>query len=245
MSYTTNICRPIILFDLDGTLLPMDIEGFEKMYFKGLCGCMTELPPDKLISSVWAGTKAMVLNDGTVTNREVFAKCFGETTGIDYYENEERFMEFYRTDFQKCAGACGITDISSEIVHTLKEKGYTVAVATNPIFPRIATYSRLRWLGIDPDEFSLVTTFEDSYTAKPNPAYYLEVCRRLGVEPSDCIMIGNDVEEDGCAAKVGMKVMLVTDCLLNQKNLPMDSFETGTLSDVLAWAKDLAEADER
>lgn len=241
MSYKTDTIRPVILFDLDGTLLPMDMENFEKMYFKGLCGFMTELPPEQVISSVWAGTKAMVLNDGSVTNREAFAKVFSKESGIDYDKNEERFMEFYRTVFQKCVDACAVTETSREIVHTLQKKGYTVAVATNPIFPQIATYSRLRWLGLEAEEFPLVTTFENSHRAKPNPAYYEEVCDKLGVKPSDCIMIGNDVGEDGCAASLGIKVMIVTDCLLNPKNLPMDSFETGTLADVLAWAKALPE----
>ena len=76
-----------------------------------------------------------------------------------------------------------VTDVSREIVHTLQGKGYQVAIATNPIFPRIATWSRLAWLGLSAGEFPLVTTFENSHFAKPNPRYYLEVCEKLGVRP--------------------------------------------------------------
>lgn len=243
MSYSIRNIRPVILFDLDGTLLPMDIELFEKGYFKGLCEAITELSSKEVIASVWEGVKAMVKNDGSVTNREAFAKAFTEAAGMDYYENEERFLEYYRVGFQECAKVCGITDVSRKIVETLQKKGYTVAIATNPIFPEIATYSRLRWLGIDPESLSLVTTFDNSHTAKPNPAYYQEVCDKLGVKPEDCIMIGNDVEEDGCAATLGIEVKLVTDCLLNTKKLPMDSFEQGSLEDVLVWAENLPEME--
>lgn len=231
--------RPVILFDLDGTLLPMDLEVFEKKYFMGLCSIFPEINPRELVEYIWAGIKAMMMNDGSRTNREAFAEVFTEKCGVDYYENEEQLLEFYRTDFQDCITTCSITDLSREIVHTLKQKGYQVAVATNPIFPQVATYSRLRWLGMEPEEFSLVTTFEDSHYAKPNPEYYREVCERLGVQPEECIMFGNDVEEDGAAAKLGIRVMLVTDCLLNRKNLPTDEFESGTLAEVLEWAQAL------
>lgn len=241
MNYQAGTSRSVILFDLDGTLLPMDIEGFEKTYFKGLCQAISEVSPQELIADIWAGTKAMVLNDGTKTNREAFAEVFSAKSGVEYYSNEERFLEFYRTKFQDCVEACQISNLSRELVHTLQKKGYTVAIATNPIFPQVATYSRLRWLGLSPEEFPLVTTFENSRHAKPNPEYYREVCEKLQVEPRDCIMVGNDVEEDGCAAGLGIRVMLVMDCLLNKRNLSLDSFETGTLEELLSWAQALPE----
>lgn len=239
MKQLAQMIRPVVLFDLDGTLLPMDYDTFEKKYFGGLCSHITSLPPKELIACVWAGTKAMVMNDGSRTNREAFAAEFSRVSGMDYYENEEFFMQYYRTDFQRCADVCQMTDLSLKIVDTLQEKGYTVAIATNPLFPSIATHSRLRWLGISPERFPLVTTFENSGTAKPNPAYYLEVCSKLGVRPEDCVMIGNDVGEDGAAAKTGMEVAIVTDCLINKKNLPMDGFAVCTLQEVFCWAKQL------
>lgn len=241
MSNIKNEARSTILFDLDGTLLPMDNELFEKRYFKGLCTVLPEVPPQELVAHVWAGTKAMAMNDGTKTNREAFAEVFSEKTGLDYYGLEDSFLEFYRTGFQKCVETCMVTELSKEIVHVLQKKGYNVAIATNPLFPQIATHSRLRWLGMEPEEFPLVTTFEDSHHAKPNPKYYLEVCERLGVKPEDCIMFGNDVAEDGIAATVGMRVVLVKDCLLNKKNLPTDEFEMGNLAEVLEWARALPE----
>lgn len=239
MKQLTEIRRPVVLFDLDGTLLPMDYDRFEKAYFRGLCAAVPELPPDKLIAAVWGGTKAMMKNDGSRSNRKAFAEVFMAQSGIDYYASEERFLRFYETDFQKCAAVCDITDLSRKLVEILQAKGYLVAVATNPIFPEIATHSRLRWLGLDPAQFPLVTTFENSSFAKPNPDYYRDVCARLGVEPADCVMIGNDAEEDGCAAGLGMEMVLVTDCLLNRKNLPLDGFCACTLEDVLHWAESL------
>lgn len=49
-----------ILFDLDGTLLPMDMEKFTQGYFKRLVAKAAPrgYEPEKLIKSVWAGTAA-------------------------------------------------------------------------------------------------------------------------------------------------------------------------------------------
>lgn len=239
MGFPIETARPVVLFDLDGTLLPMQMHDFEKAYFHGLCRTFSEYPPEDLVRWVWAGTKAMAMNDGSRTNRETFADVFTRESGVDYFENEERFLDYYRTVFQECRKICPISDVSRRIVDTLRQKGYTVAIATNPIFPEVATHSRLRWLGLDPASFPLVTTFENSVHAKPNPDYYRDVCRALNVSPEDCVMIGNDVIEDGCAAGLGMSVFLVEDFLYNPKNASTDGFPMGSLQDVLTWAEAL------
>lgn len=41
----------------------------------------------------------------------------------------------------------------------------------------------------------------------------LQVC-----VPKNVLMVGNDVRDDMSAADVGMKVFLLTDCLINKKN---------------------------
>ncbi len=242
MNLAKSMDRPVVLFDLDGSLLPMEQKDFERAYFHTLCQSFPEVPPKKLCAAVWAGVSAMVRNDGRQTNREVFANVFTRESGMDYYINEPLFLEYYRTSFQSCRDVCLITEQSRMLVELLRKKGRTVAVATNPIFPKIATYSRLRWLGLDPLSFPLVTTFEDCHYGKPNPKYYQEVLEHLNVRPNDCLMVGNDVEEDGCARELGLEVFLLTEHLINYKNLSIDSFPQGTLSDFLSWAESLPTA---
>lgn len=238
MAFTTAP-RPVVLFDLDGTLLPLEMETFIGAYFKTLCGRFPQFDSREVVKAVWAGTGAMVQNDGSRTNRETFADVFSKTLGVDYYEHEAEFLDYYANEFQQVAAVCRPSDLSRCIVTTLQEKGYTVAVATNPIFPEIATRSRLRWAGLDGVDFPLVTTFETSTCAKPSPAYYRQVCERLAVRPEDCIMVGNDVLEDGVAKSLGMEVLLIRDCLVNEKQLPTEGFSMGSLAELLAWAEAL------
>jgi len=160
-------------------------------------------------------------------------------TGIVYYAREEEFYRFYEEGYQDCVAACAPTPLAGQIVSALQKKGYGVVIATSPLYPPIATHSRIAWAGLKDFHFPLVTTFNDSRYAKPNPRYYTEVCEKLGVSPQACIMVGNDAEEDGAAREIGMDVILVTACLINNKNLPLEGFCQATLAEVLRWAQEL------
>ena len=72
-----------ILFDLDGTLLPMDNAAFTKGYFKLLAARLAPLgyEPEKLVDAVWSGTAAMVKNDGSQNNEAAFWKRFQKSMG--------------------------------------------------------------------------------------------------------------------------------------------------------------------
>ena len=230
--------RKNILFDLDGTLLPMDMDVYLKLYIDGLSRQIPDIPPQEMFKVLWEGIIAMMKNDGGVTNREAFAQVFTARTGMDYYANEEKFLRFYETDYHACAASATQAKEAARIIRALQEKGYHVIIATSPLYPVIATQARLKWAGLEDFDFPMVTTFDDFHYAKPNPKYYLEICQKLGVQPEECIMVGNDVEEDGVAASIGMDMVLVTDCVINKKNLPAEDFHCATLGEVLAWAED-------
>jgi len=115
-------------------------------------------------------------------------------------------------------------------VRCLKAHGLRVALATNPIFPRIATEQRIRWAGLAPEDFALYTTYENSTFCKPNPDYYREVARTLGVSPVECLMVGNDALEDMAARETGMDVFLLTDCLINTKGRDLSAYPKGNFA---------------
>lgn len=209
-----------ILFDLDGTLLPMDQDIFVKAYVKGLTLAAESVgySPMILSTAIMAGTAAMVKNNGEKTNEEAFWNILEGTYGESVRKDIHMFDEFYATDFQKIKDVCGFEPKSAELIKYIKDKGYRVVLATNPLFPKIATESRIRWAGLEPSDFEYFTTYETSHYCKPNLGYYSELIDRLQVEPTECLMIGNDVNEDMIAAELGMKVFLLTDCLINKNN---------------------------
>jgi len=218
-----------ILFDLDGTLLPMDQDDFTKSYFSNLAAkaATKGYQPNALIDTVWAGTAAMVKNDGAKTNDAVFWELFAAKYGGDALNDIPFFEEFYRTDFQKVRELCGFAPMAKEIVHSLKARGLRVILATNPLFPAIATESRIRWAGLEPEDFELYTTYENSCHCKPNPEYYNDIMQELNLTAEECVMVGNDVGEDMIAEKLGMKVFLLTDCLINKQNEDISKYPHG------------------
>ena len=223
-----------VLFDLDGTLLPMDQDAFTKSYFSNLAAkaATKGYQPDALIDTVWAGTAAMVKNDGEKTNEAVFWELFAAKYGGDALNDIPFFEEFYRTDFQKAKELCGFAPMAKEIIHSLKARGLRVILATNPLFPAIATESRIRWAGLEPEDFELYTTYENSRHCKPNPEYYKDIMAELNLGPEECVMVGNDVTEDMIAETLGMGVFLLTDCLINRKNEDISRYPHGGFNEL-------------
>ena len=231
-----------ILFDLDGTLLPMDQDVFAKAYIGGLARAAEPhgYEPMTMTSSILAGTMAMIKNDGEKSNYAVFWDTLVKTYGEEIRDRCDMFDEFYATAFQKIKDACGFAPEASEVVKQLKKKGFRIALATNPLFPVVATESRIRWVGLEPKDFELFTTYETSRYCKPNLDYYRDVLAQLGVTPEECLMVGNDVSEDMIASKLGMKVFLLTDCMINKKNADISIYPHGSFDELTAYINELS-----
>ena len=225
-----------VLFDLDGTLLPLDQDAFVKTYFS----CLTEYMapvchPPLFMKAMMAGVEAMLRNNGEVTNETVFWRTFTAVYGQDITPYMPLFDAFYRGKFLEAKSVCGFNPAAAETVRVLKAKGYRVHLATNPVFPAVATEQRIQWAGMHPEEFFLYTTYENSHFSKPHPGYYLEIAETLAVPPERCLMVGNDVDDDMVAETVGMKVFLLSDCLLNRQNKPTDRYPQGSFDELMAY----------
>lgn len=219
-----------VLFDLDGTLLPMDQEAFIRLYF----GALTQkfaphgFEPEKLIQGLWAGMKAMQQNNGVQTNEEVFWRAFTALAGEKAADHRADFDAFYQNEFSVAKKATAFHPLAARCVRLLREKGYRVALATNPLFPQAATWARIEWAGLSPSDFALITTYENSRHCKPNPDYYRkDVLEKLRVMPEDCLMVGNDVKEDLCAEALGMQVFLLTETPILTDGFLLNSCEHG------------------
>ncbi|MDO5545622.1 MAG: HAD family hydrolase [Eubacteriales bacterium] len=230
-----------ILFDLDGTLLPMDQEVFVKDYLGRMAKFLAPhgYDPQSLIKAIWAGTGAMVKNDGKALNEDVFWSVFNSVLGRDAKQDEALFLEFYETVFQQAKDSCGFAPAAAEVIRECKALGYRVVLATNPLFPAIATQSRARWAGLDPEDFECITTYENSRFCKPNPDYYREILGKIGLDGSECLMVGNDVGEDMIAWTLGMKVFLLTDCLINKAGEDISQYPNGGFPELLHYIRSL------
>ncbi|MBP3940206.1 MAG: HAD family hydrolase [Christensenellaceae bacterium] len=230
-----------ILFDLDGTLLPMDYDLFIYTYFKELTKFLERYgyDPEQLKNAVWNGTMRMIKNTGEKSNEKVFWEYFCGVFGEKAIEDEKYFAEFYEKEFDRIQKICGFNEEAPALVRDLKKMGYTVALATNPLFPTIATQKRMAWAGLLPEDFSLFTTYENINYCKPNPDYYRSVAEKLGVLPEECLMVGNDAEDDLSAREAGMTVYLMPEFLVNKKNVDISGVPQGGFAELRQFIENL------
>lgn len=223
-----------VLFDLDGTLLPMDQDIFIKTYFKTLAQKLSEYgyEPDKLIKNVWKCTVSMIKNDGSAVNKDVFWNNFKAVYGDKIYDDMQYFDNFYEHDFNKIQQVCGFNPKAAQTISLLQKYDVKLILATNPIFPAVATKARIKWAGLQPDDFALYTTYENINYCKPNLLYYKEILSRFELQPEECIMVGNDVGEDMIAKKLGINVFLLTDCIINKNNEDISVYQNGSFDEL-------------
>lgn len=206
-----------ILFDLDGTLIPMNEKEFTEYYFGLLLKRFIPLGYDKdeLVKTVWKGTGAMIANDGKDTNETVFWRVFTDKFGKDKLSDKAVFDDFYVTDFKKAKVACGENEDARKIIDYVKSKGLKVILASNPVFPVCGLLTRAGFTGLIKEDFDYVTGYENSHYAKPNPKYLEEILKVNGLEKDEVLYFGNSETDDIAPAKaVGINYFHVTDkCL--------------------------------
>lgn len=229
-----------ILFDLDGTLLPINMDNFMKIYFEEMGKALSDLiPPKELITNIWSATEEMINNTEDRTNEEIFMEAFRKKIGRDISEFVKKFDSFYDEGFLKTRDAVDDIPIIRESIKLLKEKGYKMAIATNPLFPKKAILHRISWAGFNPEDFMHITCYEESHYCKPQLKFYEEVLRKINKNSKECMMVGNDVKEDLIAGKLGMQTFLIKDYILNDSDNIIESTYEGTYHDFYQFVKGL------
>lgn len=219
-----------ILFDLDGTLLPMDEEVFTNGYISILCKKLVPLGYDKekLIQAIMAGTLKMKKNNGEKTNKQAFWSEFSKFFGKDSVEDEEIFKQFYKNEFKNSKVFCGKNADAIKVIDYVKGCGYKIILASNPLFPKEGMISRANFVGLDEKHFDYISTYENSCFSKPNPNYYLNLLKQNKLHSNEVIYIANSMQDDFIPAQsIGIKTFLVDEqgIKLNQIKQILDSIK--------------------
>lgn len=230
-----------ILFDMDGTLLPMNVDEFTKKYFELLCMKVAPLQvkPDLMIKALWNGVKQMTINDGSVNNQEAFWKNFNEITGVEREKVEPICNDFYYNEFKEVKCCIGDNELAKKAIELAHQKAQYVILATNPLFPIGAQDTRMSFVDLNRDDFDLVTAYEDSNFCKPNPKYYEMILDKFNLKPEECLMIGNDEEEDMYPCKLlGIDTYMVLGSEILSKDHPYNGIK-GTFVELIDYLNNL------
>ena len=206
-----------VLFDLDGTLLPMDEQEFTKGYFGLLCRRLAPLGYDKdlLIKTVWEGTKLMLKNDGSKTNEEVFWNYFASIYRKDKLKDKEEIDNFYLTDFKNSKVMTKNNPYAKEIVDFIRNLGLKTIIASNPVFPKDGMLTRMGFINLKESDFDYITSYEVSHFCKPNTKYYEEVLKKNNLKPDEVIYFCNNESDDYIpATKCNITSYYIGDCIM-------------------------------
>lgn len=233
-----------VFFDLDGTLLPVDMDGFLKAYFEALGKHAAEhgYDPKAFADALNKGVRAMIVEEGG-RNDERFWRTFCSIMGDDKDAYEQLMEGFYNGAFDELGALITPTPESAQALKVLKEKRYRLYLTTMPLFPRVAVEKRVQWAECDPQVFERITTYDNSTSTKPHLEYYRENVEAIGLKPEEILMVGNNTREDLAAMKLGLDGYLVTDWLLNPDDFDINTVKHGSMADFLQFVKALPECD--
>lgn len=224
-----------LLFDLDDTLLDTNLEAFIPAYFQALSQHLERyVLPTVMLRALVKGMSLMNENsDPSRTLQSVFDVDFYEKLGICKQELIEVLDDFYDNIFPQIESKTRRRPDAAPLIEWAFSRGYRVAIATDPFFPRKATYHRLRWAGLDPDQFEIISTFENFHFSKAHTAYYAEMLGQLGWCDGPILMVGNDVERDLIPAyRLGLKTYFIDG---DSASSPGFEAGRGKLADLRPW----------
>jgi FMN phosphatase YigB (HAD superfamily) len=187
-----------LLLDLDDTLLQTNLNVFVPAYFQALGNHLSnQVVPEITMRSLMHGLKIMYEHeDPTQTLMDAFDAGFYPGVGISKGDLSATLDDFYDHIFPTLVDHTQQIDDAVALIDWALSCGFRVAIATDPLFPRKATYHRMRWAGIDPERVELVSTYEHFHFTKTFPAYYAEVLGRLGWPEGPTLVVGNDTQRD-------------------------------------------------
>ena len=237
-----------ICFDLDGTLLGMDIDEFMTEYFSRIAiwAGKNGMDSKRFIEALKSGTKAMALSNDDSLNKDVFWKDFYEAYGEEGLEGIDVLSvanEFYANVFNHIGDDFDADPLVAETIVVLKEKGYPLVLTTMPMFPLQAVKHRLGWAGVDHESFDRITTYENSKTTKPRQTYFAENLAAMGLNGSDVLMVGNNTMEDMAFLDLGADGYLITDWLLDPIGYDLSTIKHGSFKEFSEWAKSLPDCE--
>ncbi len=236
-----------ILFDLDGTLLPFNEKTFMEGYITLFALKCQEVGIDDEVgvSALFDGLEAMKVNDGSITNEKRFWEAFFSSLGGYREDILHHFITFYSREFPSLIGTTYPSPLSKEIVKVVKEKGYRLVMATTPVFPRAGTLERMKWAGLNSDDFEIITTYENYSYTKPKLGYYYQIFSQMGIKGNEILMIGNNVREDGAIRDTGARCIFVADHLIIEDDEDITKLEIYSLKDLYEFVKTLPEVTEK
>ncbi|WP_321972117.1 HAD family hydrolase [Paratractidigestivibacter sp.] len=208
-----------VLFDMDDTLLSLNLTAFLSRYVNGVSGLLARASGKPRVNIMSAYARAWLAAEGEkrrdhLTNAQLINSIIYKQTKIplddpviadmiSYYE--ENYVPHLGGGMVRAEPKKG----AHEAVQAVYDLGLTCALATNPVVSAACDRARMGWAGFVESDFALVSCAENSTRTKPWAGYYEEFCGKLGLSPSECLMVGNDAKRDFAHPDCGLRTIYI------------------------------------
>lgn len=225
-----------VLFDLDGTLIDVDMQRFVPAYLRRLTENMgSHVSPVRATRALHQAVAAMFANnDRSMTLENILLDVLQSELGLSPEAYAASLERFCRNDLESLRPMVTGHPLSRQLIDASLHLGWRVVLATNPIFPRAVIDARLAWGTLDRGAFDHVTAYETAHFCKPNLAFFEELLGQLGLPAAACLMVGNDTEHDLAAGQVGMQTCLLTPWSIRRPGAGFKADWQGTHGELLA-----------
>lgn len=225
-----------VLFDLDGTLVDVDMNLFVPVYLRRLTGYMEDrVNPVHATQSLHHAVAAMFANtDANRTLESILLEVLESELDISPEHYAACLEQFCRNDLEELRPLVTGHPLSPQLVESSLDRGWEVVLATNPIFPRAVIDARIAWGELDGEVFHHVTDYETAHFCKPNTTFFEEILDRLKIPAEACLMVGNDTLHDLSASQVGMQTCLLTPWSIRRSGTRFKANWQGRHEDLLA-----------
>ncbi len=198
-----------ILFDLDGTLLDLNMDTFLPHLLRALTKKISHLVPNRLFIKYMVNSMQILnKNNGPETNEVLFNNYFYSKMPCPRSELVPLINEFFEEDFDDLKIFSRRMTGAKHLIQYLTDLNFDIIIATTPISPISTILHRLKWAGLENFHYTMITSCENSRACKPNYIYFKDILKTINRRAEDCLMVG-DENKDMLAANFGFKTFLI------------------------------------
>jgi len=199
-----------ILFDIEGTLTNLDMAKFIQNYLGILAPRFAHLiSPDKFSKQLLKSIETVQIESRPEqTIMQTFFEDFSKATGQSVQTLRPIFDKFYTSDFPTlhCLVQANLQGV--KVVESAIQQGFLTAIVTNSLMPLTAIQEQVRWVGLTPEHFKVIASFDNFHYYKPHLGFFKEVAEKLGVKPQSCLLVTKHLNDMICN-ELGMKIFFV------------------------------------